>query len=95
MVWFSLFFPVCDWDQDQRETYSYMKHGDTIFMCACHAETARHWSKIAINIKVYYIALWAINILCNISNPTMMTGLDFKSAQFDQVRRQAKDWIKM
>ena len=31
----------------------------------------------------------------NISNPTMRTGLDFKSAQFDQVRGEAEDWIKM
>jgi hypothetical protein len=28
--------------------------------------------------------------LCNISNPTMRTGLDFKSAQFDQVRGEAE-----
>jgi hypothetical protein len=32
---------------------------------------------------------------CNISNPTMRTGLDFKSAQFDQVRGEAEDWVKM
>jgi hypothetical protein len=32
---------------------------------------------------------------CNISNPTMRTGLDFKSAQFDQVWGEAEDWIKM
>jgi hypothetical protein len=25
----------------------------------------------------------------------MKTGLDFKSAQFDQVRGEAEDWIKM
>jgi hypothetical protein len=25
----------------------------------------------------------------------MRTGLDFKSAQFDQVRGKAEDWIKM
>jgi hypothetical protein len=25
----------------------------------------------------------------------MRTGLDFKSAQFDQVRGEAEDWIKM
>jgi hypothetical protein len=31
----------------------------------------------------------------NISNPTMRTGLYFKSAQFDQVRGEAEDWIKM
>jgi hypothetical protein len=33
----------------------------------------------------------------NISDPTMRTGLDFKSAQFDQVRGEAEDpdWIKM
>jgi hypothetical protein len=31
----------------------------------------------------------------NISNPTMRTGLDFKSAQFDQLRGEAEDWIKM
>jgi hypothetical protein len=31
----------------------------------------------------------------NISNPTMRTGLDFESAQFDQVRGEADDWIKM
>jgi hypothetical protein len=33
--------------------------------------------------------------ICNISNPTMKTGLDFKSAQFDQVRGEAEKWIKM
>ena len=27
--------------------------------------------------------------VCNISNPTMRTGLDFKSAQFDPVRGEA------
>ena len=32
---------------------------------------------------------------CNISNPTMRTGLDFKSAQFDHARGEAEDWIKM
>jgi hypothetical protein len=32
---------------------------------------------------------------CNISNPTMRTGLDFRSAQFGQVRDEAEDWIKM
>ena len=32
---------------------------------------------------------------CNISNPTMRTGLDFKSAQFDPVRGEAEDWIKL
>jgi hypothetical protein len=32
---------------------------------------------------------------CNISNQTMRTGLDFKSAQFDHVRGEAEDWIKM
>jgi hypothetical protein len=32
----------------------------------------------------------------NISNPTMSTGLDFKSAQFDQVRGKAgSEWVKM
>jgi hypothetical protein len=31
----------------------------------------------------------------NISNPTMRTRLDFKSAQFDHVRGEAEDWIKM
>ncbi len=35
------------------------------------------------------------NILCNVSNPTMRTGLDFKSAQFDPVRGEAEDWIKL
>jgi hypothetical protein len=30
-------------------------------------------------------------MLCNISNPTMRTGLDFKSTQFDQV----EDWVKV
>jgi hypothetical protein len=34
-------------------------------------------------------------MLCNISNPTMRTGLDFKSAQFDRVRGEAEDWVKM
>jgi hypothetical protein len=33
--------------------------------------------------------------LRNISNPTMGTGIDFKSAQFDQVRGEAEDWIEM
>ena len=32
---------------------------------------------------------------CNISNPTMTAGLDFKSAQFDQVQGEAEDWMKM
>jgi hypothetical protein len=36
-----------------------------------------------------------LDMLCNISNPTMRTGLDFKSAQFYQVRGEAEDWIKM
>jgi hypothetical protein len=36
--------------------------------------------------------LW---LACNISNPTMRTGLDFKFVQFDQVRGEAEDWIKM
>ena len=31
----------------------------------------------------------------NISNPTMRTGLDFKCTQFDHVRGEAEDWIKM
>ena len=31
----------------------------------------------------------------NISNLTMRTGLDFKSMQFDNVRGEAEDWIKM
>ena len=31
----------------------------------------------------------------NISNPTMRTRLDFKSTQFDHVRGEAEDWIKM
>jgi hypothetical protein len=31
----------------------------------------------------------------NISNPTMRTGLDFKSEQFDHVRGEAEDWIGM
>ena len=31
----------------------------------------------------------------SISNPTMRTRLDFKSAQFDHVRCEAEDWIKM
>jgi hypothetical protein len=35
------------------------------------------------------------NISSNISNPTMRTGLDFKSAQFDPVRGEAEDWIKL
>ncbi len=35
------------------------------------------------------------NILRNISNPTMRTGLDFKSAQFDPVRGEAEHWIKL
>jgi hypothetical protein len=29
------------------------------------------------------------------TNPTMRTRLDFKSAQFDHVRGEAEDWIKM
>ena len=33
--------------------------------------------------------------LHNISNPTMRTGLDFKSEQFDHVQGEAEDWIKM
>jgi hypothetical protein len=33
--------------------------------------------------------------LSNISNPTMRTGLDFKAAQFDHIRGEAEDWIKM
>ena len=37
----------------------------------------------------------AASQLCNISNPTMRTGLDFKSAQFDPVRGEAEDWIKL
>ena len=32
--------------------------------------------------------------LSNISNPTMRTGLDFKSAQFDSVRGEAEYPIK-
>jgi hypothetical protein len=35
--------------------------------------------------------LISLYLLCNISNPTMRTGLDFKSAQFDQVRSKAED----
>ena len=31
----------------------------------------------------------------SISNPTMRTRLDFTSAQFDHVRGEAEDWIKM
>jgi hypothetical protein len=31
----------------------------------------------------------------NISNPTMRNRLDFKAAQFDHVRGEAEDWIKM
>ena len=33
--------------------------------------------------------------LCNISNPTMRTGLDFNSAQFDPVRGEAEKWIRL
>ena len=34
--------------------------------------------------------------ISNISNTTIMkTGLDFKSAQFDQARGETGDWIKM
>jgi hypothetical protein len=29
------------------------------------------------------------------SNPSMRTSLDFKSAQFDHIRGEAEDWIKM
>jgi hypothetical protein len=36
-----------------------------------------------------------LNITSNISNPIMRIGLDFKSAQFDQGRGEAEDWIKM
>jgi hypothetical protein len=36
-----------------------------------------------------------IRLRCNLSNPTMRIGLDFKSSQFDQVRGEAEDWIKM
>jgi hypothetical protein len=39
--------------------------------------------------------IYMLDMLCNISNPTMRTGLDFKSAQFYQVRGEAEDWIKM
>jgi hypothetical protein len=39
--------------------------------------------------------LEAWKIWCNISSPTIRTGLYFKSAQFDQVLGEAKDWIKM
>ena len=45
------------------------------------------WPKTLYNTYVY--------IISNISNPTMRTGLDFKSAQFDHVRGEAEDWIKM
>ena len=31
----------------------------------------------------------------NMSNPTMRTRLDFKSTQFDYVRGEAENWIKM
>ena len=30
-------------------------------------------------------------MVCNISNPTMRTGLDFKSVQFDPTRSNCKD----
>jgi hypothetical protein len=33
--------------------------------------------------------------LDNISNPTMRTGLDFKSAEFDQAQGEAEDLIKI
>ena len=47
--------------------------------------------------KLVMIALAAQKIGSNISNHmhTMRTGLDFKSAQIDQVRGKAEDWIKM
>ena len=32
-----------------------------------------------------------VNSGCNISNPTMRTGLDFKSAQFDQIGSKFED----
>ena len=45
------------------------------------------------------LARWRVTWMdwssCNISNPTMTAGLDFKSAQFDQVQGEAEDWMKM
>jgi hypothetical protein len=39
---------------------------------------------------VWYGMVW-YGMVCNIPNPTMMIGLDFKSAQFDQARGEAED----
>ena len=33
--------------------------------------------------------------ISNISNPTIRTGLDFKSALVDEVRGEDEDWIKL
>ena len=51
---------------------------------------------------VWYGVVWCgrhgivwYNMVCNISNLTTRTELHFKSVQFDQVRSEAEDWIKM
>jgi hypothetical protein len=41
-----------------------------------------------------YFALTVFDVIFQIP-ATMRTGLDFKSAQFDPVRCEAEDWIKM
>ena len=47
-------------------------------------------------ITITNLSFWHdCHLWCNISNPTMRTGRDFESAQFDQVRGEAEDWIKM
>ena len=47
----------------------------SVFICFC-------------NIVVYKSLLYVSSeVSCNISNPTLRTGLDFKSAQFDPIAR--------
>jgi hypothetical protein len=62
-----------------------------------HYQTLEVFSRYSKRYKVctLYMAAIGPNTRCNISNPTMRTGLDFKSAQFDQARDEAEDWIKM
>jgi hypothetical protein len=48
-----------------------------------------------LQLKIRGVIITKEYLWCNISNPTMRTGLDFKSAQFDQVWGEAEDWIKM
>ena len=45
---------------------------------------------VYVNTLILFYYLYYIDVLCNISNPSMRTVLDFKYEQFDQVRSKCE-----